>query len=334
VYLTKHVLRRLMSWYVGPFAADQRNFNHTVLRVADELGAGLDALAARLDEVAAAVDGVAARIGDLGAEVVRREGVELERRDRRIAELDDRVLRLERARRPAAPAGPEPEPGAEAIDYFGFETRMRGSTVDIRERQRPYLEDFRHAAPVLDIGCGRGEFLSLLREAGIEASGVDTDADMVAFARGEGLDVQRRDALAHLADLSDVSLGGIFCAHVVEHLEEEALVRLLALSHAKLRPGGLLVAETPNPRTLVTLRTFFADSTHVRPLHPDTLSFLARHAGFDRIEIRYLNDVPPEGRLRPVPLPDGPARDALHENVERLNEVIFGPQDYALLARK
>ena len=87
---------------------------------------------------------------------------------------------------------------------------MRGSTRSVRERQRAYLDDFREAAPVLDIGCGRGELLVLLREAGVEARGVDADADMVAYARGEGLDVAQGDAVAHLESLADGSLGGIF----------------------------------------------------------------------------------------------------------------------------
>src|SRR6185436_12641754 len=98
-----------------------------------------------------------------------------------------------------------------------FESRMRASTEETREKQRPYVELFAGAAPVLDAGCGRGEFLGLLREAGIEARGVDADADMVAYARGEGLDVTQADALAHLEELDDGSLGGVFAGQVVEH---------------------------------------------------------------------------------------------------------------------
>jgi len=214
---------------------------------------------------------------------------------------------------------------------------MRGSTADIRERQRPYLDDFRDSAPVLDIGCGRGEFLQLLREEGIDAHGIDTDPDMVAFCRGEGLDVERQEALSYLSRLEEGELGGIFCAHVLEHLRPSALLRLLELAQEKLRPDGLFVAETPNPRTLISLSTFFADLTHAQPLHPETLEHLVRQAGFRSVEIRYLNAPAGEDRLQPVELPDGEefaaARWALDANVERLNEVIFGPQDYAVLGR-
>jgi O-antigen chain-terminating methyltransferase len=202
---------------------------------------------------------------------------------------------------------------------------MRGSTQEVRDRQRPYMEDFAGAAPVLDVGCGRGEFLGLLRDAGIEARGVDADADMVAFARGEGLDVEQADALAYLDSVPDGSLGGIFAAQVVEHLPPLALRRFLELAAAKLRRGGLLVAETINPLSPLALRNYFADLTHVQPLVPETLALLARHAGFASVETRFAN--PPAERLE---VPDDPV---IAENVRRLNELLFGPLDYAVLAR-
>ncbi len=213
---------------------------------------------------------------------------------------------------------------------------MRGSRADIRDRQRPYVADFSDAAPVLDVGCGRGEFLSLLREAGIEATGVDQDADMVEICRSEGLAVEQDDALAYLERLQDGSLGGVFAAQVVEHLPPAPLVRLLELVCAKLRPGGVLVAETMNPLSLVALKNYFADLTHAQPLVPETLAMLARQAGFRSTELRFLNAPPDEERLRPVALPADPsfddARLALDANVARLNEIVFGPQDYALVA--
>src|SRR5262249_27250684 len=166
----------------------------------------------------------------------------------------------------------------------------RGSTAAVRERQRVYIDDFRDAAPVLDLGCGRGEFLGLLRGAGIEASGVDADADMVAYARGEGLQVEQGDAVAFLDGVDDRSVGGIFCAQVVEHLPPPILLALLDLAAAKLRPGGLFVAETINPLSPLALRSYFADLTHAQPLVPETLALLAEQAGFRQVETRFLNE--------------------------------------------
>ena len=182
-------------------------------------------------------------VDDLG-EALDRSVAAGEGATRLVAELEERLTRLERRERGVgAPATVAAQPSAAAIpDYFAFESRMRGSTAAIRARQQVYLDDFRAAAPVLDVGCGRGEFLELLRDAGVEATGVDADADMAAYAQGEGLDVVQADALAHLAALPDGSLGGIFASQLVEHLPPAVLYRLLELAVAKLRPGGLLVA--------------------------------------------------------------------------------------------
>jgi O-antigen chain-terminating methyltransferase len=309
----KALLRPLLRWYVAPIVDAQREFNDVTLKLIDDLYRQLDV---RFD-------------------------------DRLVEELEERVLRLERLRRmaPTAPAATAaaaasaPVPAAPVeLDYFAFEARMRGSRDDVRRRQLVYVDDFRRAAPVLDIGCGRGEFLGLLRDAGIDAAGVDSDPDMVEICRSDGLAVEHGDALSHLAALEDESLGGVFAAQLVEHFPPAPLVHLLETVAAKLRPGGVFVAETLNPLTLSALKNYFADLTHSQPLVPDTLVLLARQAGFGSTELRFVNEPPPEERLRPVELPADAAFDdarvALAANVARLNEVLFGPQDYALVARR
>src|SRR4051794_834587 len=284
----KKALRPLLRWYVEPLAHEQRMFNDVVLKMIDGI----------LEEV------------DRG-ERSREEAV------RTLGELEERLTRVERRGGGAAPATVAAQPAQAAVpDYFAFEARMRGSTGDVRERQRPYVDDFRDAAPVLDVGCGRGEFLSLLRNAGIEAKGVDADADMVAYARGEGLEVEQVDALAYLEAQPEASLGGIFMAQVVEHLPPPALFRLLELSARALRPGGVLVAETINPLSPLALRSYFADLTHAQPLVPETLTLLAKQAGFRDVETRYLN-----------------APRHADDVDERIRVVLFAPLDYAILAR-
>ncbi len=295
----KRLLRPFLRWYVEPLAAEQRAFNDAVLRLVDELSRRGDEAAARLEEA-----------------------------ERRRGETEERLRRLERRLQAETPP-PAPtvaaQPQAAALpDYFAFEARMRGSSGEVRARQRVYVDDFRGLAPVVDLGCGRGEFLSLLREAGIEAWGVDADADMVAYARGEGLQVEQADAVTYLEGVADGSLGGIFSAQLVEHLPPPTLVRLLRLAAAKLRPGGLLVVETINPLSPLALRSYFADLTHVQPLVPDTLALLAEQAGFRRVETRFLNE--PAEKLV---LPDDPV---LAENARRVNDILFSPLDYAVLA--
>jgi len=300
--LVKRFLRKLMRWYVEPLAADQRVYNSSLLKL-------VDALSERADAAAASN----ARAQQL------------------LRELEERLTRVERRGSAGSAVAAVPpvtvaaQPAAAALpDYFAFESRMRGSVDTIRERQRRYVDDLRGAAPVLDIGCGRGELLQLLREAGLEARGIDADADMVAYARGEGLDVEQADLVEYLERQDDGSLGGIFMGQVVEHLPPAVLVRALELAAAKLRGGGLLVAETINPLSPLALRHYFADLTHAQPLVPETLELLARQSGFAETEIRYLNE--PAERLAE---PDDPVMAA---NVRRLNELLFAPLDYALVA--
>ena len=298
--IVKRVLRKLMRWYVEPLAADQRVFNDSVLKLVDALSERADASAAGREQA-----------------------------ERLVRELEERLTRLER--RASSGGTPVPptvatQPAAATVpDYFAFESRMRGSVEAIRERQRRYVDDFRGRAPVLDIGCGRGELLALLREAGVEARGIDADADMVTYARGEGLDVEQADLIEHLDRVRERSLGGIFMGQVVEHLPAATLVRALTLAAAKLRPGGMLVAETINPLSPLALRNYFADLTHAQPLVPETLELLARQAGFAETELRFLNE--PAERLTE---PEDPVIAA---NVRRLNDLLFAPLDYALVAR-
>jgi SAM-dependent methyltransferase len=299
----KRFLRKLMRWYVEPLAADQRVFNDSVLKL-------VDALSERADVSTAA----------------------REQAERLVRELEERLARLER-RGPATAGAPAPAPmtvatqpaAASVPDYFAFESRMRGSVDSIRDRQRLYVDVLRDAAPVLDAGCGRGELLGLLREAGVEARGIDADSDMVAYARGDGLDVEQADLVEYLERADDGSLGAIFMGQVVEHLPAPTLVQTFRLAATKLRPGGVLVAETINPLSPIALRNYFADLTHAQPLVPETLELLARQSGFAETEIRFLNE--PAERLTE---PDDPVIAA---NVRRLNDLLFAPLDYALVAR-
>jgi len=337
----KAVLRKLMRWYVEPVAADQRTFNAIALRLVDALSEATDAAHAKAAELG---EKLAAAERQRQVLETRHEALET-RLETRLEEHDDRMLRLER--RPAsaqprpsaeiAPAQPIPSPQA-GFDYFAFETRMRGPQKLVRERQRPYVEDFRGAEPVLDVGCGRGEFLSLLREEGIDARGVDLDADMAAFCREQGLAVEQADALSYLSGLEEDSLGGIFAAQFVEHLPPARLAGFLDLAASRLRPKGVLVLETINPLSLFALRNYFADLTHAQPLVPETLTLLVRQAGFAEAETRFLNEPPEEQLLEPVRLPAeasfDAARQTLDANRSKLNQIIFGPQDYALVARR
>jgi SAM-dependent methyltransferase len=278
---------RLQRVAATPLAEAQQRFNGAILRLVDALSTRVDAATAQAGSA-----------------------------EQRVRELEERILRLERRPPGAATGTVAAQPRQDAIpDYFGYEARMRASTDEIRERQRPYVGLLREQAPVLDVACGRGELLALLRDAAIEARGVDADADMVAFARGAGLEVRQQDLVTALTDVGEGSLGAVTALQVVEHLPPATLAQFLALALRALRPGGLLIAETINPATPAALRHFFADLTHAQPLVPETLELLARQVGFADAEIRLVNEQPP------------------HED-RRISEQLFAPLDYALIARK
>jgi glycosyltransferase involved in cell wall biosynthesis/2-polyprenyl-3-methyl-5-hydroxy-6-metoxy-1,4-benzoquinol methylase len=169
--------------------------------------------------------------------------------------------------------------------YASFEDVFRGPEERVRGLLEPYVELLRDHGPVLDVGCGRGELLSLLHEAGVEARGVDSDEGMVARARRVGLDVQHNDGIAYLDQLEPASLGAVTAIHVVEHLPYEQLERLFAAARRALRPGGLLVAETINPHSLSAFKTFWVDPTHRGPVFPEVARTLALIHAFASAEI-------------------------------------------------
>lgn len=206
--------------------------------------------------------------------------------------------------------------------YLDLERNFRGTEAEIRERVRPYLAHIRPRAeqktPVLDIGCGRGEWLSVLREAGIDARGVDLNPINGSHCRGKGLDVVTGDAINHLAGLPEASLGAVTAFHLVEHLPFDRLQALTDAVLRALKPGGLLIYETPNPENLlVATRDFWLDPTHQRPLPPALLEFLVVQCGFEHAEIL---------RLHP-----GAEIDTLDPALKAL---LCGPRDYAVIARK
>ena len=227
--------------------------------------------------------------------------------------------------------------GFNSHKYVGFEDHFRGSQDEIRRRVADYVPIFHGARGVLDVGCGRGEFLTLLRENGIEARGIDINGAMVEVCRQQGLDALEADAVGYLEQQPDGSLGGLFAAQVVEHLEPRYLNALMDLAFAKLRPGAPIVLETINPACwFAFFESYIRDITHVRPLHPDTLTFLLIASGFQQVDIRYRSPYPEHEKLQPIgPHASlGDAVETLNANVERINRLLFTWLDYAAIGRR
>ena len=307
---------------------------HSHLR---ELAATLVGYFQRLLPVIDARDRLSSALATTRSELV------LEAFDRRQEALARRLEGLLALRGALDAGAPPPAVAAAAAraaadsTYAAFENRFRGSAEEVRERLASYAGLFEGKGPVVDLGCGRGEFLETLREKGIGARGVEGNVHLARECRLKGLDVTRGDLLAFLRAEADVSLGGVFAAQVAEHLPPAVLEQVLREAHRVLRPGGLLVIETVNPRSVVGfLEVYNRDLTHERPLHPDTLRFLAAACGFTDVRVELRSPVDPAARLQAVPADGLPPRaaEALNENIERLNGLLYGPQEYALLARR
>ena len=245
---------------------------------------------------------------------------------------------------PAAADLTAPASQFESLDshkYVGFEDQFRGTPEDIRARVAEYLPVFAGASDVLDIGCGRGEFLALLREHDVTARGIDLNPSMIEVCRGKGLDATTADAVSYLRALPEHSLGGLFAAQVVEHLEPRYLTQLLDAAFDALRPGAPIVLETINPACwFAFFESYIRDITHVRPLHPETLQYLLVASGFQQVEIRYRAPYPETDKLQP--LAKGPSEtaaltdwaDTINANVEKINRLLFTWLDYAAVGRR
>jgi len=299
----------------------------------------------------------------LGAETAARVG-ELMRSLERVDELKTQIAVLRRAvetanlrpaGRPSAVAQATPaamrdsQAAASATGddwkYVGFEDQFRGSDQAIEERLRAYVPIFAGCADVLDVGCGRGELLAALRAGGVRARGIDVNAAMVAAARERGLDVTQADARSYIEALPPSSLGGFVATQVVEHLEPSYLMRLMDAAARALRQGAPVVIETINPACwLAFFSSYIRDLTHVRPVHPETLQYMLRAHGFERVTIRYSAPVPEHMKMNTVELPASivgssePAAAALarlahavNANAVILNNLMFTHLDYAAI---
>jgi 2-polyprenyl-3-methyl-5-hydroxy-6-metoxy-1,4-benzoquinol methylase len=328
---------------------DAERLDHVAQGLAKGLGAAADQMLRRWESLLARDQRYDARFDELRMAVAaaQQQATALKR-----AFAEPPVPRVA-SQEAVAEAEPAPAGGTlaasdtlESWKYVGFEDQFRGQPDDIRQRLEPYAAMFDGAADVLDIGCGRGEFLDLLVARGVTARGIDLNHEMVEVCRSRGLHVDQIDALSYLRQQPDGGLGGLFAAQVVEHLQPDYLLALLDQAQRVLRPGSQVVLETINVASVTAFfESYIRDITHARPLHPATLRYLVVASGFADVSIRYSAPIPPANRLQPAPpllrRVSGEAHDALTEladaidgNVERLNRLMFADMDYAVVARR
>lgn len=325
-------LRRLFRRAIEPDTERQKNFNLAVLDllrdiqrdvalVREDLKRDLEAVQTDMRQSDETLATELARLRDLIP-------VAAKRNDALIAALDQKIetvtARLRDITIPSLTT--DRRPLTTDFVYRRLEDALRGP-VEVA----PYVELARDRQPVIDVGCGRGEFLQAARDAGLDVRGFDINERSVA-------DLQKRGLPATLAGIPECfegikhgSIGTVLAMHVVEHLPVEHLFTLFAQAARVLRPGGLFMIETPNAESIsVSASDFWRDPTHLAPRHPAALTLLAREHGFSIEEVRAIHPLP-EGNQIAV------AEDAtptLRRVIDFINERVFGPQDLRLILRR
>ena len=218
------------------------------------------------------------------------------------------------------------------VDYKEFEDTFRGSESDIRSKFKIYIHYFDPSWKVLDLGCGRGEMLELLRDNGIKAVGVELNDNMYAICKNKGLHVVKMDMVAYLTSLTPGTFSAAFMAQVAEHLEFDYFMTLLRELHSKISDSGIVIIETPNPKSLSIFHdSYFIDPSHKNPVHSDLLKFMLEQAGFEFVEVLELDK--PAVRLQILPAVEQ-SSDVNAANSKLLNDYLFAGQNYGMVARK
>jgi O-antigen chain-terminating methyltransferase len=229
----------------------------------------------------------------------------------------------------------------ESLQYFNFFNRFRSPSDTVKRHQSVFLKYFEGCKNVISIGCGRGEFIECLGTRGIGAYGIDIDEEMVDYCNKRGLKVYKADALEHLQGLDDNSLDGVFTDDFVEHLETSYLIKLIRLCVQKLVKDRYMVNVTVNPLSWTAYSgVYLLDPTHKRPIHPESMRFYMSSGGFSKVDIELITFRDGDSRLKKAeirPNMDADSKriaDTFNHNVDMLNEVVFGPENYAAIGKK
>lgn len=299
IVFIKKVIRKSIFWYIDPIVQQQNEFNSFATRTLNSMNVKLNNMENEIQNIKKDYNN------------------KLENYNNILENYNNRLEKIE-------------QKDKISFDYVKFEDKYRGSQEEIKDRLLEYLKYFEGKHNVLDIGCGRGEFLQILKENNIEAKGIDINNDMLLLCKEKNLNVKNMDALAYLNSLEDNSLGGIMLTQVIEHMDPNYLIQLVSLAYKKLKPEAYFVAETINPQSLIVFtEAYFMDLSHIRMIHPYTIKFLLDNEGFTESNINYLSRV---SDLRIPEVSELPTE--FNKAIDKLNDVVYGYRDYAIIGRK
>jgi len=301
----KKVIRKLTRWYIVPMLQDQITFNSYAVRAINNLNKQLDK---KNEEIIKLLN-------------ERDEGIK-----RLLDEKDERIKKLEKI---------EKENNFD-MDYLAFEDKYRGSEESIQKLQEKFVRLYVGKDNILDIGCGRGEFMKTLLNAGKQyVFGMDINPQMVEKCKKDGLSVELKDGVNYLYDNDNLNLGGIFSSQVIEHLKPSQIVKLIKGAYKNLQKGSPLILETINPMALVTqTMAYTLDLTHRQYVHPFTIEMLLKEHGFKKVEFIYSSPVDIEAPVLKDNDMDQKELKKYNEKIRRMHEILFGYQDYAVIAWK
>ncbi len=359
--LLKRLLRPFLRLALAETFDRQRVFNliliETLERQRHSLRSDIDGLRQHIEAIhhdhQSAIEAHAERLVQLDRRLAQSLQDVMKHNDALVARLDQKLDRYRREARTlssqlgafiAARQAEPPQPLA-AVQreqtYLALELRHRGSEEEIGQRVNTYLPFLKHRGLILDLGCGRGEALAVLNSHGYPARGIDSSSEMVGLCMAKGLDAVNGQLFDYLTEEVDPdSLGGVVSFHVIEHLPADSLERLVRLAWRALAPGGVLILETPSPLSVVmAARDFWTDPTHLRPVHPASLEVAYREAGFEPVHRLDLHPFPTAQQLPQIDLGDLPASqrqlgDQVNRLRDRLDELLHGHRDYALIGVK
>ena len=290
----KKAIRKLTRWYVVPMMQDQITFNSYAVRTINNLNQQLIKQNEKIKEL--------------------------------LDEKETRIKKLEKIE----------EENNFDMDYLAFEDKYRGSEENIQKLQEKFVRLYAGKDNILDIGCGRGEFMKILINAGKQyVFGMDINSQMVEKCKKDGLSVELKDGVSYLYDNDNLNLGGIFSSQVIEHLKPSQIVKLIKGAYKNLQKGSPLVLETINPMTLATqTMAYTLDLTHRQYVHPFTIEMLLKEHGFEKVEFIYSSPVDAEAPILKDNDMDQKELEKYNEKIRRMYEILFGHQDYAVIAWK
>ena len=293
----KKVIRKLTRWYIVPMLQDQITFNSYAVRAINNLN--------KLNK----------QLNNKNEEIIKL-----------LNEKDVRIKKLEKIE----------EENNFNMDYLAFEDKYRGSEESIQKLQEKFVRLYVGKDNILDIGCGRGEFIKTLLNAGKQyVFGMDINPQMVEKCKKDGLSVELKDGVNYLYDNDNLNLGGIFSSQVIEHLKPSQIVKLIKGAYKNLQEGSPLILETINPMALVTqTMAYTLDLTHRQYVHPFTIEMLLKEHGFKKVEFIYSSPVDTEAPILKDNDMDPKELEKYNEKIRRMHEMLFGYQDYAVIAWK